>query len=575
MTEIFITENIKAILQQCYAKNDKFNIKRFNLLKTKELDDFLVEIDAKPVELFHIFKNDMKSFPVCKTCGKRLRNDWYHKPREYCCSKCESNSPIVKDKIEKTTLKHYGVRCSLQNKEIQEKIKQTCLNKYGTEYYTQSVDYAEKYRKTCEERYGEGITNSFQAIEIKEKIKKTNLEKFGCENPQHNKEIKKRTIETFKENYTEEIANKKKETNIKKFGAKTYAESSYYKNKLKTEKYDIYVNLLKQRNLIIDMSKKEYLNSIEYSYKCLSCGTIFQSKEIYPRKIHCPKCIEEYAVSYVEKDLVDFVKSVYQGEIIENTRKVITPFELDVYIPEKKLAIEFNGDYWHSENVLSDKNYHRNKTMMCNEQNIRLIHIFEYEWCNKKEICKSLIKSALGLYDKTIYARQCTVKELDIYDYNDFLDENHLQGSLNSAIRYGLYYQNELVAVIGFGKSRFKKDDIELHRFCCKLSYHIPGAFSKLIKYSNIKHFISFIDLAHFTGNGYKSLGFKELSITEPNYKWVKGYEALNRFSTQKHKLKELLKENYNEDLTETENMEMNGYAKIYDSGNMKVEYGL
>ena len=152
-----------------------------------------------------------------------------------------------------------------------------------------------------------------------------------------------------------------------------------------------------------------------------------------------------------------------------------------------------------------------------------------------------------------------------------------MQGSINSSIRYGLYYDDELIAVIGFGKSRFKKDEIELHRFCCKLNYHIPGAFSKLIKHSNMNNFITYVDLAHFTGDGYKKIGFKELSVTEPNYKWISGDGTivLNRFQTQKHKLEKLLGESYNSDLTETENMEMNGYAKIYDSGNMKVSYGM
>ena len=301
------------------------------------------------------------------------------------------------------------------------------------------------------------------------------------------------------------------------------------------------------------------------------CGTNFESKHTNFQKVRCPECSKSNTVSKEENILVAYIRNLGNYKIITNDRTIIKPKELDIYIPEKKLAIEFNGDYWHNEEKVG-KYYHQEKSLACREQNIRLIHIFEHEWINKQNICASIIKSSLGIYDKVVYARNCAIKYISSDDYRNFLDENHLQGNTNSSIRYGLYYQDELVAVIGFGKSRFKSGEMELHRFCCKLNYHIPGAFSKLIKHSNIFNFITYVDLAHFTGDRYKKLGFEEISVTEPNYKWVKGNTTLNRFATQKHKLAKLL-ENYDENLTEAENMEMNGYYQLFDSGNLKFKY--
>ena len=337
-----------------------------------------------------------------------------------------------------------------------------------------------------------------------------------------------------------------------------------------SDDYDVLFELLNRKNIALLMKKDEYVNDNILKFKCLKCNNNFETERKNAQDIFCPNCTKQL-FSLKEKEVLDWLKSIYSGEIIENDRTILNGKELDIYIPEKKLAIEFNGDYWHSTKI-KDKYYHQEKSLVCRNLGIRLIHIFEYEWINKRTICESIIKSALGIYDKIVYARQCAIEKINSCNYRNFLDENHLQGSINSSIRYGLYNRNELVSVIGFGKSRFKSGEIELHRFCCKLNYHIPGAFSKLIKHSRLNDFITYVDLAHFSGEGYKELGFKEISVTEPNYKWVKGNTTLNRFATQKHKLSILL-ENYDENLTEAKNMTLNGYNQIFDSGNIKLKH--
>ncbi len=179
-----------------------------------------------------------------------------------------------------------------------------------------------------------------------------------------------------------------------------------------------------------------------------------------------------------------------------NNREILNGKELDIYIPSKNVAIEFNGLYWHSDKQ-KPFDYHKIKTELCNQKGIRLIHIFEDEWQNNKDIIKSIIKSSLGIYDRKIYARKCEIKELNNKEYKDFLVKNHIQGQINSSLKVGLFYKNELVQVAGFGKSRFKSNELELHRMCTLLNTQVIGGFSKLCKYLN-QPFISYIDKSKF-----------------------------------------------------------------------------
>ena len=130
--------------------------------------------------------------------------------------------------------------------------------------------------------------------------------------------------------------------------------------------------------------------------------------------------------SISEKEISDFIKSICNYEILENDRNIISPKELDVYIPQKNLAIEFDGLYFHSTKFGKDSDYHLGKTLACEEKGIRLIHIFEDEWLFKRQIVESIIKSALGIYKQKIFARNCEVKEIDDKTFRNFCNENHI-----------------------------------------------------------------------------------------------------------------------------------------------------
>ena len=471
----------------------------------------------------------------CKACGKVLSIDKLLAEKDCCSLKCTKalpenkekararmTNPVTLEKRRQTWLKKYGTTVPARLESVKNKAKETCLKKYGTEYVYQSKHFKDKRHQVCLDRYGN--EEPFAADSVKEKIIKS-------------------SVKTRKENH-----------------------------------FDIFLAQLKNKNIEYLSTKEEYVKADKpLKFKCNYCGNIWirSLDSAYgltnTQHIYCSKC--NNIISKQEKSLLIFIKSIYSGTIIENDRTAIKPKELDIYLPEKKLAFEFNGTYWHSSAVSTDYKYHQQKTLECNKKGIRLIHIFEHEWVQTPEKIKALIKSALGIFDVHLYARQCQVKEISSKEYSTFLNTYHLQGSVNSSVRLGLFYKEELIAAIGFGKSRFKKDEVELHRFCVRSGYQVVGGFSKLIKHSSFTKFISYVDLAHYTGEGYKQLGFTVLSITKPAYKYIKGDIILSRMKCQKHKLEALLKDAYDPKKSEAENMLLAGWHKVYDCGNLKLLY--
>ena len=178
----------------------------------------------------------------------------------------------------------------------------------------------------------------------------------------------------------------------------------------------------------------------DFEFECLKCGRRFYSDwdNGKPRK-KCPYCQFNGGISGVENEILVFVSSIYGGKIKTNDRSVISPLELDEYIEEKKLAIELDGLYWHNDDVKPDYRYHLNKTELCEKVGIRLIHIFDSEWLNKKEIVKSRLKDVLGVFDKTVFARKCKVCEVDSETSRKFQDTNHIQGAVGASVHLGLY----------------------------------------------------------------------------------------------------------------------------------------
>lgn len=271
-----------------------------------------------------------------------------------------------------------------------------------------------------------------------------------------------------------------------------------------------------------------------------------------------------------EREIIEFINKNIKTPTVINSRKIIAPYELDIYLPEKNIAIEYNGIYYHSK---LDKNYHIDKTIACNTIGVSLLHIFEDEWIFKRKIIESIILAKLGVFTEKIYARKTVIEQISNKLSSQFLEENHLQGNAFGEKYFGLFYDGTLVSIMVVGKNRFTKG-YEIIRQCSKLGYNIVGGFSKLLHHVK-KEFegidiISYVD-RRFSGENNVYSKFGELiRITEPSYFWFQknSYERISRFKTQKHKLKNMLKENFNPNDSESKNLENNGYLRIYDCGN-------
>ena len=266
-------------------------------------------------------------------------------------------------------------------------------------------------------------------------------------------------------------------------------------------------------------------------------------------------------------------------EYIKNDRSILKGKELDIYIPQKNLAIECNGVYWHS---LKPKKYHYEKWNNCKEKNIQLLTIWGDQIKNKPDIVRGIIKSKLGIYEQQIGARDCIIKNVTTKESNKFLEYNHLQGKINGSIRIGLYYKDELVSLMVFGVKRralgnknTNYNTYELYRYCNKLGWKIFGGASKLFKYflNENKNCIveSFSSNDISVGKLYKNLGF-ELNNLQLNSYWYidKNEKRYHRYSFRKDVL---VKMGYDKTKTELEITDEMGLLRIYDSGQQKWIY--
>jgi hypothetical protein len=323
-----------------------------------------------------------------------------------------------------------------------------------------------------------------------------------------------------------------------------------------------------------DYSTVNYTGSFDkISIICSVHGSFMQRPNDHLNGRGCPYC-SDCGFSVQEKEMANFIKENSDYQVIENTYKVISPYQIDVYIPELKIAFEFNGLYWHNE-LNKPKDYHFNKTEMCERLGIQLIHIYEDDWINKKNIIKSRILNILGK-SNIVYARKCKIKQTSYNETKFFLDKNHLKGMANSNINFGLFYENKMVAIMTFAKLK-KLGEFELLRFCNVLNTNVVGGASKLLKHF-ISQFtptklISYADRSWTAENKvsiYKKIGFCKVGKTKPNYFYVMNGIKKSKFNFRKDVL---IKEGFDKNKTEHEIMVGRGIYRIYDSGRLKFEY--
>ena len=527
-------------------KEIKVLITRRNITFYKNLGYKIDKIDTNiDIKLEDINVNShIEITAICDLCGHetllRLHKYYENKNRYgyYGCKKCS------RKKFKLTSIEKYGVDNPMKSQEIKDKIENNNLDKYG-------------------------VKTTLLEINTKNKIDETNLKLYGTTKVLSNKDIREKSKVTLLEKYGVDHFSK----------TEFFYETTYKRwckdSKSKLDKYNIIDYILnKDRTIDIRCNKcDEYYN--------ITSKNLYQRNEIQ-HSVLCTVCNPlQKSYSNAEIDLINFIKENYTGDIKQQNKTILDGKEIDIYLPDINIGIEYNGLFWHCD-MFKDRNYHKNKTDKCSEHNIQLIHIWEDDWNYKQDIVKSIILNKLNKSYNKIFARKCELKEIvDNNSIRIFLDNNHIQGFVGSSVKLGLYFQNELVSIMTFGKkrkmmnSKSKENEWELLRFCNKLNTNVVGGASKLFKYFTIKYnpieVVSYASKDISNGNLYVNLGFKYLSTTVPNYFYFdSNLHRYNRFNFRKDIL---VKDGYDKNMSESDIMNERNYHRVYDSGNMKFIY--
>lgn len=506
---------------------------------------------------------------LCIYCNNNERAKNKHGVyKQYCSRSCQSKHTIekrnitnlekygttnpmalqsFKDKRDKTNIERFGVKNPFSLPEIQQKHKNTCIDRFGVEYASQAHTIQEKMKESWK-KYSGG--NPLSDASCREKREKTLIEKYGVAHPIQYKPIK----------------DKMEETCFRLYGAPNASKSESIRQKI----------LMSQTNGNADLlQNKQWM---EQQIEILGIRGVAELLDLSPR------CIRSHADSLgipfrkfknrseFENQIVCLIKQWLPNVTVNQSDKSLIGKELDIYLPDYKLAFECNGTYWHSELNGRGRAYHLEKTRQCNEKGVHLIHIWEHQWLLKKELMISRIRSLLNL-NTVLYARKCEIKQITNKEAATFLQKNHIQGSCSSSIQLGLFLNNNLLSVMTFGKSRFSKvAAYELLRFCNSIDHNVVGGASKLfkqfIKLYSPKSVISYSDKSFNRGTLYQKLGFEYSHTSPPSYHYTKNYSVIeNRVKFQKHKLNSVLTK-FDSTKSEWDNMQDNGYDRIWDCGN-------
>ena len=475
----------------------------------------------------------------CAECGQptsfRSIGQGY---KEFCSKKCaarhiaadaERNAhktaarQATVDQLNKETDGEY-------NQKILEARKATMLDRHGVEFFSQRSDFKDIYHQSNLERYG--VTSYMALPEFQQHLRECNKKRIG---------------------------------------------QPYQFCKFTEDAKETYAEFFKKHNCEL----VEFANKKAITYKCNVCGRTMTEQDLFLKTrvklggTICSFCKpKDDFKSIAEDNLRTYVESL-GFTTAHYDRNFLGEYGADIVVDEKKVIIEYDGIHWHSELYRPD-DYHLKKTELAESAGYHLIHVFSDEWEKKQDIVKSRIKILLGCVDRKIYARNCDVREIDYKTSSGFLNSYHIQGSCTSAnYLYGLYHEDQLVAVMTFCSGRFSSQGDELLRYCTIPYVSVIGGAGKLFKHfvdeAHPTHVVSYAD-RRWSSNGafYEKLGFKLTGTTDPSYSYIVGNHRENRMAYQKYKL---VAEGYDARKTEHEIMLDRGIYRIYDCGNYRYEY--
>lgn len=558
-------KNLKPLIEEILSVTDSSNLERSIYKRNKPLlwniyNTF--KLGSSFLEKVYLILNNLDEIPKCDICNEIQctfinYKQGYRKicSSEECVEKYKENNKTheIKEKFIKMSREEliYGLNNILNLSEgINRGTISNLKNKHKNLYKNiiNETSYLNKECKITERIYH--ILHNLYEIPKCLKCGANIDQKFS----------------TFEKNYSDIC----KACSLMKVGKHNSITLS---NKLRSKNYDIYLDYYTdETEYELITSKDEFLSTGELEIKHNVCGNSYiRNIGFY---VECPYCNKKHKS---QNSVSRWLKKYFDIEI-DKRKYLDNKFEIDIFVPGKMFGIEYDDISTHSENKgQKNKKYHLNKTELCEKKGIHLIHLLSTEWMSNRKCVKSALLSKLGIFENKIYARKCKIKEISSSETRTFLDNNHLQGYCNSSIRYGLFYNDELVSCMTFGKRNITgKSCLELLRFCNKLNTQVIGGASKLFKHfvrnNEFEEIVSYADRRWSNGNLYEQLGFEFSHKSPPSYWYIVNGKLVHRSVYMKHKLPKLL-EKFDPNLTEWENMQMNGFDRIWDCGCLVYKY--
>lgn len=544
-SESEILKHLEQDGYDCYSEDQINNIYlKYSELKTVEdtcticgiKEYFLVYLlNLRNLEINYTIRQDKEWYEKLSNSEIQAIIDFYIAPNTLVETANAFNLTSAKVK---TILKRASI--TLHSKEVTEKLgktkqKQNLLAKYGVTNVFQLDSVKKVAEKTKLKKYNNAaFTNRSKASDTC--IKKYGAATFLGSAAAKDQQVFKKSHDSWRANYLESL----NDSAQLQLYFKCYNDREFTKQ---------IISELPQ-NTVMQLAIKLNI-SHNLAYSLLSRLDLFEYIDITTSN-----------TSFYEQEIADFIG---KDLCVLNDRQALAPYELDIYVPSKKLAIEFNGTYWHSS-LMKNKNYHFNKSILAEKAGIRLIHIYEYEWTDPimQQKIKMMLNIALGRCNNKIYARQCTIKQITNKEASVLNNQIHLQGHRNAQVTYGLFYEDKLVQLMSFSHTKYNKnlkssDDWEIIRGCPGSNNIVIGGVSKLLKHFIRQHhpatIFSYCDFNKFNGKSYENAGMAFIGYTGPDMKWLlKNGQVVNRQPGKHTELKNAAK------------------AKIYGAGSKKYK---
>lgn len=604
--------------EHCFKEHDKSgaycsvscaNKEKVNKLQEKECVICGVKFQPKSASAKYC---NLKHEKQCDSCGEFFTVLSRNYNNRVFCNKCSRKNAASKRK--ETFLKNFGVDNPMKNSEFKEKSKKTNLKKYGKEHFTQTDFYKEKVKKSTQEKFG--VNYTFQRDDVKSKIaesksnldndkisakrKETNLKKYGVDNVAKLNSIKEKIKQTNLNKYgvemsllNPEVAAKRKKTWDKKYGKDVHPLKAQ-NIKEKRER-----TLNNNYNVLTPFDSEEIRNKgKETMLEKYGAEYALQVPEFLNKQINTTNerindgIFKPSKISKLNKNFAEELKNLYNVDV--EFEKSLDNSSFDLYVPERNLYIDLNPTISHNVlipfgciiNSCDDScekhstipnNYHFKTAQSANNNDVSLIQVYDWDFSIHK-----FLNGKLQSGFKKISAKKLKIKKIKQKDANSFLNKYHVQGGTKEqSYCYGLFYNDDLVSVATFGKSRFNKNcDYEFIRYAVKSGYIIHGAsqrlFNAFIKEVNPVSVISYIDFDHSTKQQtfLNSLGFEELKNSGPVLCWfnLQKKRKITDLALILRGADRLLGTNYgsikNSGLNNKEIMLREGYLPVYNSGN-------